>query len=105
MQVDRAEVVRTLRARGDEDKARRAESDLPERVDTERDASALTRLGVSAEDLELGRAGDASEDQADTGLGSGLGAGLGHSYSSEPEPLLESGAPGAPDATDGEDQR
>jgi hypothetical protein len=44
-------IVERIRARGDFDGAERADQELDEKVDTERDAEVLARLGVDAGDL------------------------------------------------------
>jgi len=53
MHTERDEVVSALRRRGDHDRALQATCALPPDVDTERDRSALTSLGVSPETLGL----------------------------------------------------
>ena len=80
MQIDRERVVDLLEGRGDADKAEQARHELPATVDSERDADALTTLGVSEQDLEA--------TETATRLGSGQASGLGVSQQSEPEPLL-----------------
>ncbi|MFC5379228.1 hypothetical protein [Aquipuribacter nitratireducens] len=79
MHVSKAEVLDSLRTRGDDEQVRRAESELPERVDTEEHAELLRSLGLDRADVAaLG---------SDTGLGSGQASGLGVNFQSEPESL------------------
>ena len=51
MEIDKTTIVSMLRERGDQAKAGQAERDLPDRVDTERDASLLERVGINPQDL------------------------------------------------------
>ena len=51
MQVDRDTVLNMLRDTGKTDEAERAERELPEQVDTERDAGLLERFGINPADL------------------------------------------------------
>ncbi len=51
MQLDKETVLNFLREQGQDDKARQAESELPEQVDTERDAGLLEKFGVNPRDL------------------------------------------------------
>ena len=67
MQIDKSRIIELLKSRCDHDKASRAESDLPDQVDTGADADLLGRLGINPQDL-LG--------QLPGGLGKSLG-GLG----------------------------
>ena len=55
MEIDKTTIVSMLRERGDQAKAGQAERDLPDRVDTERDASLLERVGINPQDL-IGKA-------------------------------------------------
>lgn len=56
MQIDKETVLNLLRERGKNDEAQGAERELPDQVDTERDASMLERFGIEPQDL-LGRLG------------------------------------------------
>jgi hypothetical protein len=67
MQIDKSQIIELLKSRGDHDKATQAESDLPDKVDTEADAGLLGKLGIDPQDLLGGLPG---------GLGKNLG-GLG----------------------------
>ena len=51
MQIDKQAVLDLLREQGHADKVRQADEELPDQVDTERDASVLQRLGVDPGDL------------------------------------------------------
>ena len=52
MQVPREMVLQRIRSEADADAARRAEDELPEKVDTDADAELLRRLGVDVASLE-----------------------------------------------------
>ncbi len=54
MQIDKESVVGLLRERGDDDQAEAASRELPDQVDTERDAGLLERFGIQPDQL-LGR--------------------------------------------------
>jgi hypothetical protein len=56
MQIDKETVLNLLREQGKTDQAQQAERELPEQVDTERDASVLERFGIDPQDL-VGRLG------------------------------------------------
>ena len=51
MNVEKQDLVQMLRAQGDNDTADRAEADLPDQIDTERDADALEAVGLGREEL------------------------------------------------------
>ena len=51
MEIDKQHIIDLLRKRGDEDKAGQAESDLPDRVDTEKDSGLLSKFGIDPKDL------------------------------------------------------
>jgi hypothetical protein len=51
VQLDRQELVRVLRTQGDNDTADRVESELPDRIDTDRDADVLDGLGLDRTQL------------------------------------------------------
>ena len=55
MEIDKNTIVSMLREQGDADKADQADRELPEQVDTDRDANLLERFGVNPQDL-IGRA-------------------------------------------------
>ena len=52
MQVDKETVTRSLRSRGDHDRAQQAECALSRQVDTERDAGLLQQLDVDVAAIE-----------------------------------------------------
>ena len=51
MKLDKQELVRVLRTEGDNDTADRAESTLPDEIDTDRDGDALDGLGLDRTQL------------------------------------------------------
>lgn len=51
MQIDKERIINLLRDQGDQDKAQKAEQELPDQVDTDRDAGVLQRLGIDPSDL------------------------------------------------------
>ena len=67
MQIDKAQIIELLKSRGEQDKAAQADSELPDQVDTDRDANLLEKYGIDPQEL-LGKLGG--------GLG-GLGGALG----------------------------
>ena len=69
MQIDKSQILDLLRQRGDDDTARQAQHELPDQVDTDRDAGLLAHLGLDPQDLLAKLSG--------TGLGSGMASGLG----------------------------
>lgn len=52
MDIPREMVIQAIRSRGDFDAADRAESELPEKVDTEQDAELLRRFSLDPRELE-----------------------------------------------------
>ncbi len=54
MQIDKQQIIKMLKSRGDHDQATQAEADLPDKVDTEKDAGILSKFGINPADL-LGR--------------------------------------------------
>ncbi len=68
MQIPKEKILELLHSRGQEDKAAQADSELPEQVDTERDAGMLDRLGLDPGDL-IGALGGGAAG----GLGDKLG--------------------------------
>ena len=63
MEIPKDKILDLLRQRGENDKAERANQELPDRVDPERDRGILDQLGIDPQDL-LGNVG---------GLGDKLG--------------------------------
>lgn len=59
VEIDRQELVRVLRTEGDNDTADRVEGQLPDRIDTERDADALAAVGLDRTQLMAKLAGGA----------------------------------------------
>jgi hypothetical protein len=63
MEIPKDKILDLLKQRGEQDKAQRADQELPDSVDPERDQGLLERLGIDPQDL-LGSLG---------GLGGKLG--------------------------------
>ena len=51
MEIDKSQIVELLKSRGEDAKAAQAEADLPDKVDTEADASVLVEVGINPQDL------------------------------------------------------
>jgi hypothetical protein len=51
MQIDKNTIIEYLRQRGDDGSAERADQELPEQVDTDRDAGLLERFGLDPAEL------------------------------------------------------
>jgi hypothetical protein len=51
MQIDKAQILDLLRQQGDHDKAQQADQQLPDKVDTDKHADLLSRLGLSVPEL------------------------------------------------------
>ena len=51
MQIDKNMVLDLLRERGQQDQASQAEQELPDQVDTDRDAGVLQRFGLDPQEL------------------------------------------------------
>ena len=60
MNIDKSQIIDMLKQRGDDDKAAQAESDLPDQIDTDKDAGLLSKLGIDPGDL-LGGSGMGSK--------------------------------------------
>jgi hypothetical protein len=56
MEIPKDQVLDLIRERGGGDQATQAEQELPDQVDTERDAGLLEKFGVNPQDL-LGKFG------------------------------------------------
>jgi hypothetical protein len=57
--IDRAKLVQLLHTEGDNAQADKVEAQLPEQIDTERDADALTAVGLDPTQLMAKLAGGA----------------------------------------------
>jgi hypothetical protein len=57
VELDKQELVRMLRTQGDNDIADKAEAELPDEIDTDRDADALEGLGLDRTQLMAKLAG------------------------------------------------
>ncbi len=51
MEIDKNTVLSLLREQGRDDQAGQAEQELPDQVDTDRDAGLLEKFGLSPQDL------------------------------------------------------
>ncbi|HEX3258069.1 MAG TPA: hypothetical protein VHS35_06105 [Pseudonocardia sp.] len=59
MQIPKGMVVERIRAAGDPDRTARADAELPERVDTDRDADLLRSFDLDPQELADGLGGQA----------------------------------------------
>jgi hypothetical protein len=51
MEIPKDKILELLRQRGDNDKAKQADRELPDQVDPERDRGMLEQLGIDPQDL------------------------------------------------------
>jgi len=51
MNIDKNQIMELLRSQGDDGKARQADQELPDQVDTDRDAGLLSKFGIDPMDL------------------------------------------------------
>jgi hypothetical protein len=51
VQIDKKQIIDMLKDRGDTDKASQAQSELPDKVDTDKDSGLLSKFGVDPKDL------------------------------------------------------
>ena len=51
MNIDKNQILELLRSQGDDTKAHQADQELPDQVDTERDAGLLSKFGIDPMDL------------------------------------------------------
>jgi hypothetical protein len=51
MQINKSQIIDMLTSQGKTDEASRADSELPDQVDTEKDADLLSKFGINAKDL------------------------------------------------------
>ncbi|WP_159619353.1 hypothetical protein [Arthrobacter zhaoguopingii] len=51
MNIDKSLIIELLKSQGNSDKADKAESELPDTVDTEQHAGLLAKLGINPQDL------------------------------------------------------
>lgn len=51
MEIPKDQILELLRSRGDEDKAKQADQELPDKVDSERDSGLLSKFGVDPSEL------------------------------------------------------
>jgi hypothetical protein len=60
MEIPKEKILQLLRERGENDKAAKADQELPAQVDPERDKGILDQIGIDPQDLlgQLGGIGD-----------------------------------------------
>ncbi|HEU4490312.1 MAG TPA: hypothetical protein VFR74_05515 [Jiangellales bacterium] len=51
MQIDKSQILELLRSQGDDAKARQADQELPQQVDTDQHSGLLQKLGLDPQDL------------------------------------------------------
>jgi predicted PhzF superfamily epimerase YddE/YHI9 len=51
MQIDKNQILDLLREKGQQDQASQAEQELPDQVDTDKDAGLLQRFGLNPQEL------------------------------------------------------
>jgi hypothetical protein len=51
MNIDKDQILQLLRSQGDDSKAQQAEQELPQQVDTDRDAGLLSKFGLDPMEL------------------------------------------------------
>ncbi len=51
MQIDKKQIIDMLKSKGDNDKATQADSELPDKVDTDKDSGLLSKFGLDPKDL------------------------------------------------------
>jgi hypothetical protein len=56
VEIPKDQILDLLRQQGDTDKAGQAEEELPDQVDTDRDAGLLSKFGIDPQDL-IGKLG------------------------------------------------
>lgn len=56
MQIDKSQILDMLKSKGDDAKVGQAENQLPDKVDTERDAGLLATFGLDPKEL-IGKLG------------------------------------------------
>jgi hypothetical protein len=57
MQIPKDKIIEMIKSRGDNDQADKAQSELPDNVDTEKDSGLLAKFGVDPKDLAGGLGG------------------------------------------------
>jgi hypothetical protein len=51
MNIDKNQIIELIRSQGNADQAAQAETELPDNVDTEKDAGLLEKYGINVSDL------------------------------------------------------
>jgi hypothetical protein len=75
VQIDKNQILELLRSQGNHDQASQAEGELPDTVDTDRDAGLLERFGLNPQMLIGLLAGGGGAGGALGALGGALGGG------------------------------
>lgn len=68
MQIDKNQILELLRSKGQAAQADRAQSELPDQVDTDQHAGLLERLGIDVGDILRSLGGDAGNLRGKFGL-------------------------------------
>ncbi len=51
MNIDKDQILQMLRSQGDDSKAQQADQELPDKVDTDKDAGLLSKFGIDPMEL------------------------------------------------------
>jgi hypothetical protein len=51
MKIDKSQIIELIKSRGNHDQAEQAQSELPDKVDTDRDKNLLNKFGIDVSDL------------------------------------------------------
>jgi hypothetical protein len=51
VQIDKSQILELLKSQGDHDKAGKADAELPDKVDTDKHADLLQKVGIDPSDL------------------------------------------------------
>jgi hypothetical protein len=51
MNIDKGQILQLLRSQGDDSKAQQADQELPDQVDTDKDAGLLSKFGIDPMEL------------------------------------------------------
>jgi hypothetical protein len=68
MNIDKNQIIDLLKSQGDHEKAGRAETGLPDTIDTDRQAGLLDQLGINMSDLAGKLPGGLGEKLGNLGL-------------------------------------
>lgn len=73
MNIDKQQILSLLQGQGNADQVSRAETELPDQVDTDQHAGLLDKLGINLPDLLGGNAGPGGEQGGIGGIAGKLG--------------------------------